>query len=54
MGVLSAILGVLSLGFDVYPQFPSMCIILGIILLILIQTSEEIPAAKTYQWKTII
>lgn len=49
-GIIALILCVLSLGFDWYPQFPSMCVILGIILAILIDTLEPIPAIKRHHW----
>jgi len=49
-GIIALILGVLSLGLDWYPQFPSMCVILGIILAILIDTLEPIPAIKRHHW----
>jgi hypothetical protein len=48
--IIALILGVLSLGLDWYPQFPSMCIILGIILGILVDTLEPIPAIKRHHW----
>lgn len=47
------ILAILSLGMDYYPQFPSMCVILGIVLAILIDTMETIPPIRTYHWYQI-
>jgi len=49
-GFIALILGVLSLGYDVYPQFPTMCLILGIILALLIDTLEPIPPIKRHNW----
>ena len=49
-GIFALILGILSLGLDMYPQFPSMCIILGIVLAILIDTMEQVPPLHTYHW----
>ncbi len=49
-GIFAVLLAVLSLGLDMYPQFPSMCIILGIVLAILIDTMEEVPPIHTYHW----
>lgn len=49
-GLVALILGILSLGFDWYPQFPSMCFILGIILAIMIDTLEPIPAFRRHHW----
>ncbi len=40
----------MSLGYDIYPQFPSMCVILGIVLSILIDTMEPIPPVQSYHW----
>lgn len=50
LGLFAGLLGVLSLFFDMYPQFPSMCIILGIILAILIDTMDTVPPIQTYHW----
>lgn len=33
-----------------YPQFPSMCVILGIILSILIDTLDPIPPVQSHHW----
>lgn len=52
-GSFAALIGVLALVFDEYPQFPSMCIILGIILGIMIDTMDPIPPANTYHWHQI-
>lgn len=52
--MLAATLGVTSLLLDWHPQFPSMCIILGIILFILIDTMETIPAGQSYHWHNLI
>jgi hypothetical protein len=50
LGIVALILGTLSLGYDWYPQFPSMCLILGIVLAILIDTLEPIPPLKRHIW----
>jgi hypothetical protein len=52
-GFFALVLAVLSLGYDLYPQFPSMCVILGIILAILIDTLEPIPAIKRHDWHAL-
>ena len=52
-GVFALLLATLSLGYDIYPQFPSMCVILGIILSILIDSMDELPAARAYDWESI-
>ncbi len=52
-GFFALVLTVLSLGYDLYPQFPSMCVILGIILAILIDTLEPIPAIKRHDWHAL-
>lgn len=52
-GLFAVILAVLSLGYDLYPQFPSMCVILGIVLSILIDSMDELPAIKAYDWIAI-
>ena len=52
-GIFALLLAILSLGYDLYPQFPSMCIILGIILSILIDSVEELPAIKSYDWHSL-
>ena len=52
-GFFALVLAVLSLGYDLYPQFPSMCVILGIILAILIDTLEPIPAIKRHNWHAL-
>lgn len=49
-GAMAILLAILSLGYDMYAQFPSMCIILGIILSILIDSMDEIPAITAYRW----
>lgn len=53
LGIVALILGTLSLGYDWYPQFPSMCLILGIVLAILIDTLEPIPPLKRHNWNTL-
>ena len=53
VGLFGLYLGVVSLGFDAYPQFPTMCIILGIILALLIESMDPIPPLRTYHWHTI-
>lgn len=50
IGVLAVLLCIFSLGFDWYPQFPSMCIILGIVLVILFDTLDPIPALRRHDW----
>lgn len=52
-GFFALVLGVLSLGYDLTPQFPSMCVILGIILAILIDTLEPIPTIKRHDWHAL-
>ncbi len=52
-GIIALILGTLSLGYDWYPQFPSMCLILGIVLAILIDTLEPIPPIKRHNWNSL-
>ena len=52
-GIFVLVLGYLSLVDDLYPQFPSMCIILGIILSVTIDTMDTIPPIATYHWHMI-
>ena len=52
-GVFAGLIGVLALVFDEYPQFPSMCLILGIILGIMIDSMNPIPPMRTYHWHQI-
>ncbi len=52
-GGFALILGVFALGFDFYPQFPSMCVILGIVLAILIDTLDPVPPFRAYHWHTM-
>lgn len=47
-------MGVFSLVFDHYPQFPSMCFILGIILGLLIDKLPPIPPIRRYHWHQIV
>jgi len=52
-GLFAALIGVFSLILDYYPQFPSMCLILGIVLAILIDTMDPVPPIHTYHWNQI-
>lgn len=52
-GIIALTLGTLSLGYDWYPQFPSMCLILGIVLAILIDTLEPIPPIRRHNWNAL-
>lgn len=47
------ILAVLALGFDWYPQFPSMCVVLGIFLAIFIDTLDPVPPFRAYHWHAL-
>lgn len=53
LGAMALLLSVVSLGFDQYPQFPSMCIILWMILMIIIKTLEPIPTETRHDWHQI-
>ncbi len=50
---IAVVIGVFSLVLDMYPQFPSMCIILGISLGIMIDTMDPVPPIQTYHWHQI-
>lgn len=48
--VVIGLLGFLSLGLDLVPQFPSMCIILGIVLTMLIDSMDPTPPLHSHEW----
>lgn len=52
-GSFAIVLAVLALGFDWYPQFPSMCVVLGIFLAILIDTLDPVPPFRAYHWHAL-
>lgn len=47
------VLAALALGFDWYPQFPSMCVVLGIFLAIFIDTLDPVPPFRAYHWHAL-
>ena len=52
--LIAITIALLSLVFDQYPQFPSMCFILGITLGIFINTMPPVPPVRRYHWHQII